>query len=252
MTDKKKRKRRKRSRIGYYLYAVTALILMLAIIALSTLLLFHVQKMEVKGTKYTDSNEILRWVQEDQYVVNSIYACVKFKMGDYEKPIYLEDVKMRMKAPWSLVVEVKEKEIVGGILLGSAYAYFDADGLLMLTSTEILENILIIEGVEAESTGLYERLSVDNDKIFQYTVNLSEELEESPLEPDRIVWEDNGMNLYFGEVRVQLGRTDFGEKLLQLPPVLKELEGKRGVLHMEYYNEMSTNITFEKEVEQNP
>lgn len=252
MTEKKKRKRRKRSRFGYYLYAVTALALMLAIIVLSTLLLFHVQKMEVKGTKYTDSNEILRWVQEDQYVVNSIYACVKFKMGDYEKPIYLEDVKVRMKAPWSLVVEVKEKEIVGGIISENAYAYFDSEGLLMLKSAEILEDIPIVEGVEAQSTELYEKLSVDNDKIFQYTVKLSEELEKSQLEPDRIVWGDNGMNIYFGEVRVQLGKSDFGEKLLQLPPVLKELEGKSGVLHMEYYNEMNTNITFEKEVEENP
>ena len=50
---------------------------------------------------------------------------------------------------------------------------------------------------------------------------------------------------------VRLGRSRFDEKVVQLSPILEKLEGKTGVLDMEYYNEASSNISFKEEVTQN-
>ena len=41
--------------------------------------------------------------------------------------------------------------------------------------------------------------------------------------------------------------TNFDDKLLQLPPILAELEGQNGVLHLEHFSDVSAGISFEKE-----
>lgn len=246
MGEKKKRRRRKKSKFGYYLYAVVVLILTIAILVLSILLLFHVQKIEVTGTKYSNKNAIIRWVRKDPHVSNSVYACIKLNGDDYEIPVYLEDISVHMAAPWSLRVEVKEKEIVGGIIADGTYVYFDEEGLVMEKSTTLIEDVPIIEDLEAENAEQYEVLKVENEKVFQYIVSLKEALKTQQMKPDRIMWDGDGMNICFAEVCVQLGKTGFDEKLVQLPPILAELEGKSGVLHLEHYNETNTNVSFEE------
>ena len=55
------------------------------------------------------------------------------------------------------------------------------------------------------------------------------------------------MNLYFGDICVCLGKINFEEKLVELPPVLEALEGKKGKLHLEHFGEMSKNFSFVEE-----
>lgn len=220
------------------------MILTLAIIVLSTIILFHVQKTEIHGNKYADSNKIMEWVKEDPYVSNSLYALVKFKTDSYEMPVYLKDVDVSLKAPWILNVEVKEKEIVAYTQANGEDIYFDEEGLVLLKTHEILEGIPHIEGLEVKDVKQYEQLSVQNEKVFVYIMNVTKEIKNNNLSPDRIVWESDSMDLYFGDVCVKLGKVRYDEKLRQLPPILEKLEGKKGTLHLEHYNETSTNISF--------
>ena len=87
---------------------------------------------------------------------------------------------------------------------------------------------------------IFSNIQLSNSRI-------SEEVRKEELAPDRLVWEDDSMNLYFGEICVQLGKLNFDEKLIQLPPILEKLEGKKGILHLEHYNEMSSSISFVEE-----
>lgn len=241
--------RKKKSRFGYYLYAVVALVLTIANITIAGFLLFYVQKIEISGNTYSKSSDILKWIKEDPYVANSLYAFVKFKAGAYEEPVYLEKVTVGLSAPWALDVKVKEKQIIGGISEENEYVYFDREGLVLSKGAEKMEGIPFIEGLEAERTELYQKLSVQDQKVFSYIVSIQEELQKQKLHPDRISWEENSMNLYFEGVCVRFGKSRFDEKMIQLPPILEKLEGKKGVLHLEYYNQTSKNISFEQSVE---
>lgn len=249
--EEKPKKKKKKSKIGYYLYAVVVLILTIAIFVVSTLILFHVQKIEVKGTNYSEKNEIIKWVQEDKYTSNALYALCKFQWGNNEIPPYLEKVQVGLSAPWILKVTVTEKKILGCTATNDGYVYFDKEGLVVWKSMEKMEEIPWIEGLNIETSELYQKLPVDEEKVFSYLQELMKEIDENKLNPDRIVWEDNSMNLYFGNVCVRLGRSRFDEKAIQLPPILEKLEGKKGVLDMEYYNEASPNISFKEEVAEN-
>lgn len=246
----KKKRKKKKSKVGYYLYAVVVLILTIAILVVSTLILFHVQKIEVKGTNYSKKNDIIKWVQEDQYTSNALYALCKFKLGSNKIPPYLEKVQVGLSAPWALKVTVKEKTRIGCVATDEGYAYFDKEGMVLWEKAEKIEEIPLLEGLDVETSELYEKLPVDEEEVFSYFVELTKEMKKHKLNPERIVWEENSMNLYFGNVCVRLGRSRFDEKAIQLPPILEKLEGKKGVLDMEYYNEASPNISFKEEVAQ--
>ena len=247
----RKKRKKKKSKIGYYLYAVVVLLLAVAIIVVSTLILFHVQKIDVKGTQYSEKNEVLEWVRKDKYTSNALYALWKFNSGSYKIPPYLEKVEVGLSAPWALKVKVTEKKMIGCIVSDNEYIYFDKEGLVLLKSAEKMDGIPMIEGLEVGTIEQYKKLSVDNENVFSYIVELTKEIKKNNLEPDRIVWEDNSMELYFENVCARLGRSRFDEKVVQLSPILEKLEGKTGVLDMEYYNEASSNISFKEEVTQN-
>ena len=247
---KQKKRRKKKSKFGYYLYAVTVLLLTIINITLAALLLTQVQGIEVKGTKYSQESDIVAWIEEDPLTINSLYTLWKYRFGHYTLPVYLEDVDVSLAAPWKVKVKVQEKQMIGCILLESSYVYFDAEGLVLRTGSDYDAEIPLIEGLKVKEAELFEYLDVENSKVFSYIVNVTEEIGETDLHPERLVWEDDSMNLYFESVCVKLGKSNFEEKILQLPPILEELVEKRGTLHMEHYTEDTTSISFEKSVEE--
>lgn len=243
------KKRKKKSKFGYYLYAVVILVLTVVNITLAALLITHVQKMNVSGNELSTKSEIVAWIKKDPLTVNSLYTYWKFKAGAYEKPIFLEDVQVSLKAPWEVQVDVKEKSIIGCVEEDGTFVYFDEEGLVLNKTNEYGGNIPLIEGLEVQDVQQFEYLKTDNEKVFAYIVNATKEIEKHELLPDRIVWEEDSMDLWFGEICVKLGKTGFDEKVIHLPPILEELEEreeKKGILHMEHYTPDSKNISFEK------
>lgn len=247
--ERSTKRRKKKRKFGYYLYAVVVLLLTITNITLATWLLTYVQSIHVVGNVNSGKQEIIDWVKEDPMTVNSLYTLWKFKSGAYKLPVYLEDVEVSLKAPWKVQVDVKEKQVIGCVLDGKACVYFDSEGLVLKKATQYEEGIPLIEGIQVEQTGLFEYLKVDNEKVFSYIVNITDGIGKNELSPDRIVWEDDSMNLYFETICVKLGKSSFEDKLIQLPPLLENLEGKTGILDLEHYTKGST-ISFEENTEE--
>lgn len=240
------KKRRRKKGFGYYLYAVVSLTLFVAILVLSVLLLFHVQEMQVVGNSYVEENQILNFVWEDPNTSNSLYTLWKFKSGSYHKPEYVEAIDVSLKAPWKVQLTVTEKKLIGCMVAEGEYNYFDREGMVLLKSPELLEDIPMIEGLGSNAVELYEKIPVENEKVFSYILQLTEEFEKQELSPDRILWEEDSMNVYFENVCVQFGKNGFEEKVLQVSAILPKLEGKKGVLHLEHYSQTSASISFEE------
>ena len=243
--ERARRRSRKKSRFGYYLYAVTVFLLTIINISLAIWLLTYVQNIQVKGNVNSEKSEVVEWMQEDPMTINSLYTVWKFKTGAYKLPVYLEDADVRLQAPWKVEVTVREKEVIGCVIHEDEYVYFDAEGLVLKEDYELMEGVPLIEGLEVESAGRFSYLKVKNEKVFSYIVNLTKEIEKKELKPNRIQWMEESMDLYFGDICVKLGRNNYEVKLAEIPPILEKLEGKKGVLHMEYYEKGST-ISFKE------
>ncbi|MGC4019387.1 MAG: FtsQ-type POTRA domain-containing protein [Muricomes sp.] len=240
---------RKKKRQGVFLGLLT-FILGIAIIVFAFVLLFHVQKIEVKGNKYCTQNDIIAWLKKDKYTTNSVYLWWKYNRGEPEQLPIVESSRIVMKAPWKVQVVVKEKEITGYMDYNGQYLYFDKEGTAVLITADKLDGAAYVEGmdVEASKVKLGEVIPVSDKKVFQGIVELSQLLAKYELTPDNISSKKGELNLYFGKVEVLLGKDNYEERIAQIPPILQKLSerypGSQGTLHLENYNISDETIRF--------
>ena len=105
-----------------------------------------------------------------------------------------------------------------------------------------------VTGVKFDHVVLYEPLPVEDMSIFQQILSITQMLSKYEITADKIYFnESDSVTLYFGDVRVRLGSSDYEEKVMRLPYILPRLEGESGVLKLENYTEESGNITFERD-----
>lgn len=241
-----RRKRKKKKKKSHFFYRLAVTFLGLAILGLLIVILFKVEKIEVTGNNYCTNRQIRDMVQNDKYSVNALYIFGKYMADKGEVLPCLDSVKVTLKAPWHVKVEVKEKTIVGCMAEGEEKIYFDKEGLVVYKSSEVMEELPTIEGLEVKNTKLYQQMKSDDPDIFEGILEASRELKKYEIMPERIVCKDGNIYLYIENVCVSLGNTVSAEKIAQITPIMEKLGRQKGTLHMENYSGNRETITFEK------
>lgn len=241
-----KKKRRKKKGFGYYLYAIVSLLLLIVNITLASILLFHVQGIEVTGNTYSNKEELLSVLEEDPNTSNALYLLWKVNSGSYHKPFYLEKVRAKLEAPWKVELAVTERALMGCAASKQGYVFFDEEGYVLKMDYEMIDDIPVIEGIDVSKAELYTKLEGDYEHLFRSVSQLTAQLRKMELNPDRIVWEDDSLNVYFAKVCVRFGKSSYEEKVLQYTAIMDKLEGEDGILHLEHYGDTNKSISFEK------
>ena len=236
---------KKQKKMGRTIYALTVLILGLLIIVMSVLLLFHVQTIEVSGNKYVNSSEIGESIQKNSRTKNSLYLLGKNLLGKIEYPKAVVSAKIRLKTPWSIKVEVKEKKIMAYAVVDDEYVYFDEQGIVLCKSAILMEGIPCIEGISANAE-LYKKLPIEEKRLFSNIDTMLTSLDKWKIKPERIVSAGADLTIYTGKICITLGSGRMEEKVSQLSPILKKLEGKTGTLDLRHYGEVTETITFKE------
>lgn len=238
---------RRRKKKGHRLYAFFVIMFGLVIICLSVLVLFYVQKIEVKGNEYVRDSEIAETVQNDRFSINTIYIWAKYKLGYGKQLPCVEEMKVSIRLPWVLKVEVKERPIVGCFAYGEKeYAYFGREGMIVKKGGTYEKAVPCVEGIDMEDPKLYKPIKSKNSKLFGEILEASQELEKYKLSAGKIVCQGENIYVYMGKVCVSLGTNVTAEKIAQIPPILEKLGDKEGTLHLENYYEGNGTITFKK------
>lgn len=241
------RQRRKRKKRKQRLYRFLVLILTIAILILVALILFRIQKINVKGNEYTPDKEIIQMIQSDKYSVNSLYVLGKYRLGKGKVLPCLESVHVSLSSPWILEVSVKEKAVAGYLKNGGENLCFDKEGLVVAAGTQKIEGVPLVEGIQAERMELYQKLGGKNTKIYGEIYETASALEKYDLVPEKIVCKDDRVYLYIKNVCISLGSSVTSEKIAQIPPIMDKLGDRAGTLHLENYVEGTETVTFERE-----
>ncbi len=247
MEEIMQRSRARTPRRRFGIYACFVMLLAIAILCMGFWLLFYIQKIEVKGNVYSDQEEVVAWMIDDEWSYNSVYTLIKWRFLECELPKNIEKISVVMMNPWSLVVNVTDKEPVGGIAVDDYYMYCDAYGLVILQTDTLLEDIPLINGMEISDATLYEELEVGDVDIFSSVLEVMKIVEVQGLTPDEISYQSEdgeGVILIYGEITVLLGTENFDERIAQVEPMLQELIGEAGVLHLENYTDTNTRSSF--------
>ena len=233
--------------IRFLVAAVLAIFLAAALLLAVTI--FKIRDIEVTGNSFYSSQEIIDKVVIDNYTSNSLFLYLKYQYMDTEEIPFVDKIEVSLVSPGRVKLRVYEKSIVGYVSYMGANLYFDKDGIVVESSSEVTEGIPCISGLKFDSLVLYQKLNVADDSVFERILNITQLVKKYELSPDRIEFGNNqALTLYFEEMRVALGNSgSLDEKVGRLHELYPDLEGRTGVLRMENYTEDSKFISFERD-----
>ena len=234
-------KNRKALILGFVLF-------LLALMIITILLFFHIQRIEVRGNEYLASEEVISWIREDKYASNSLYAWNKYSSGRGELHPNIEAVEVEIKNPWTIAVDVYEKKMVGFLQKDDQYVFFGRDGSVLKVDHEFREDVPLVEGLIIEEAKSHEQLKVENEGIFKVILEVSQIAAKNGLTPTRIMIEGENVYMYIGAVCVNVGTENLERRIMQIPPIMEKLGEERGLLHLENYRDSGDNIPFQREV----
>lgn len=247
---KKKKRKKKNNRRMKVLAAVLCVIAVLVLLGYFAVGVCKLKQIVVTGNQYCAEQEILDWIAEGKYSDNSLYVFWKYNQKDLKQLPAIESTSVKLKSPWKVQVQVKEKTFHGRIDYEGEFLYFDKDGMAALKTADVIEGVPYIEGMEVdlEKLKIGTVLPVTDSEVFDKISEITALLTEYELTPDKISCEESEMTVHFGGIRVMLGSSGFADKLAQVPPILAKMSelyaDQTGVLHLENYEISDSSIRF--------
>lgn len=243
-----KKKKKKKKEVGRYF-----LILGIAVLVLCVFFLimerYTVKTITVEGNIHYTNDEIVNMVMKNRLDRNSLYLSLKYRKKGIEGIPFIEKMSVNILAPDTIKIIVYEKAVAGYIEYLGKYMYFDKDGIIVETSDVKTEGIPQITGLRFDYVVLHESLPIEKQEIFQSILDITQLLTKYEIPVDKIYFDKNDqMTLYFKNIRVRLGNiSNIDDKIIRLKAILPELEGEKGILRMENYEEGMKNITFNRD-----
>ena len=244
------KEKRKKQRLFKKLLIALLVFMILVVIAVFVIInVFVVKNVKVEGNKLYDQQLITETVLNDEYSWNSLYVLLKYTFIDTKEVPFIDEMEVKLLDPQTLKIKVYEKGMLGYLYIPTIgeNAYFDKDGFVVETSTRIIEDVPRIEGISCDEVVLYEKLPINAQKLREM-LTLSQALKREGLEPDVIHFGlEHSPVVYYDTTEVWFGSIEtLTQKVTRLTEILPNLEGIKGVLHMEEWAEESANIIFEK------
>ena len=241
---RKKRRRKKRRKVFF------AVLLLIGLSALAVWKVFVVKDVIVEGNEHYSDKQIEQIIGEDENSWNSLYVLLKYRFLDVEDVPFVDSIEVSLQNPRTLKVHVYEKGVLGYIFISAIgqNAYFDSDGFVVETSTEKIENIPQVEGIECDKVVLYEKLPIEDEKVLKSLLAATQALKKNEVVPEKIYFDEHkDISLRYGGIQVVLGDSqNLTQKILRLPYILPQLSGKTGTLHVENWSENTKDIIFQE------
>ena len=249
---KEERRRKKRRKIGLYILLI--LILLIAAGVFTVMNVFTVENVVVEGNELYSSTQIENMVLNDEYSWNSLYVDLKYRFVDIGEVPFVDTMEVSLDNPHTVHIKVYEKGMLGYLYINSIgqNAYFNKDGFVVETSTEVIDGVPKITGISCEEVVLYEKLQLENSDILRDLLNLTQTLKKYNLLPDEIQYDSNMEPvLYYGTIQVKIGSEDnLSQKVVRLSIILPQLDGLSGTLHLETWTPETTDIIWDRAEEQ--
>jgi cell division protein FtsQ len=234
------------------LYTIAAILLTIAIIggvAYKYIIdNYTVTNIYVTGNTHYSNDEIIEMVLGDRDEHNSLFLSMEYRNKSIENIPFIEKVDVDIVSKNTVRINVYEKAVAGYISHLGRYMYFDRDGIVVESSFETSDDVPEVMGLSFDYIIMYEKLPIENEKVFEEVLDITQLLSKYNLRADKIFFDSEyNVYLYFSGVEVSLGTSDFiDEKIIQLQYILPKLEGKNGILEMKDFDEGTKNITFEE------
>lgn len=210
---------------------------------------YKVVNVYVEGNVHYTDDEIKALVMTGDYGDNSLYLSHKYKNKEIKNIPFVETITVSILSKDTIKISVYEKALAGYIEYLGRYIYFDKDGIVVEASTMRTEGIPEVVGIDFDYEILYEKLPAKDPDLFLKVLNITKLMEKYGVFAEKIYFSDFGeITLYKDDITIKLGKDkDIDIKIMNLNAILSKLEGMKGTLRMENYDETTKRTSFEKD-----
>ncbi|MDD6073722.1 MAG: cell division protein FtsQ [Clostridium sp.] len=231
---------RRKSSNGTFLAAGILLVAVL----LSVMLAFvRIQTVEVSGNAKYTAEEIEKTVFDTKISRNSVFCYLQYRFRPHKSIPFVEDYKIVFRSPVKVEIIVYEKSVVGYVSYMNSMMYFDKDGIIVESTSEALPGIPKITGLSFGHIVLHRPLPVEDSRIFDEILNLTQVLAVNEISADEIRFsESREATLRMGGLSVELGdNSNMNGKLSELKDILRDYPELEGTLYLDTYDDSNSN-----------
>lgn len=212
---------------------------------------FKIKTINISGSDKYTYDELYQYIFADRNDENIILFNFTNKRNEMPQIPFIAQVDIDVVGTDRLDITVYDKSLIGYVVYKGTNMYFDKDGVVVESSSQVVPDVMEIRGLDYDSIVLYQELEVGDKSVFKNLQDVTQYLDKYSIMPEAIVVDDSGkMDLLLGEVTVKLGNNDYNmsSKIYELSCMMVHLKGRKGVLHLEDYVDGTENVTFiEKE-----
>ncbi len=245
-------KRRKfvKRRAGKFL-RVSIVVLFMALLVCGALLYlkesYDIKNVLVEGNTHYTKDEIEEFVLDEKFLNNSLLVSANYKNKEITGIPFIETIDVSIVSKDTVKITVHEKALAGFIEYLGNYIYFDKDGIVVESSNIKTEGVPEVVGIEFDYVILYEPLPATDEELFKKVLNITKLMTKYDVYCEKMYFADNGeIRLFKDDITVNLGKDDnLDVKIMNLKSILDKLDGKKGTLKMENYDETTKRVSFE-------
>lgn len=204
---------------------------------------FRLETVSFEGlTRYTEEQFRERLESNFFMTITPIFA-ISDRIEQKEIP-FIEAYEIFYVDENTARVIVHEKRIIGCVLIMGRYMYFDKDGIVVESSTERIEGIPMITGLEFQEIALYKKLQIQKQGLYNTILQLTKLIEKNALFVQEISFDSNyEVTLFCDGIVVELGKKEnYDETLNALQGILQKVQTRTGSLDMRNYSQDNEDV----------
>ncbi len=198
--------------------------------------------------KYTDE-ELSEYLFPTKKSANPFVFWFTSRFKDHVEIPFIEEYDVELDGLSHFNVTFYEKSLVGYIEYMGSYKYFDKDGIVVESSSRLIEGVPFVTGIDVDYIVLHSKLPVEDDKVFDLLLDITQLLNKYEIDVEKIlISKDLEIRLYLEKIRVELGdKKDLSEKIMDLKDILPNLSDVSGVLDMKILDVNGNGYTLKKD-----
>ncbi|MBR6403641.1 MAG: hypothetical protein IKS48_09690 [Eubacterium sp.] len=214
--------------------------------AVAYLSTFSVANVEVNGCVMSSEDEVRKAVMDNAYISNTLVLYLQNKIKPVKDIPFVAKMDVEYVDKNKISVDVYEKSVAGCIEYMESYVYFDKDGIVLETAKVRYDKVPNIKGLTVKSWELGKELPVENKKRFDTILNITQLVDKYDLDIRGIEFTVDGeVVLRHDNIEIELGEgQNLPIQLMNLGSILKELEGKSGILYMKEFDSENSTASF--------
>ncbi|MBE5931983.1 MAG: hypothetical protein E7263_01000 [Lachnospiraceae bacterium] len=227
-------------------YKIALALVVVALGVVAYLNSFKLEEVKVSECEYADEELIATMVKDEAFADNTLALYLKCKLSPIDGIQFVNKIEIDYLSKNTVSVTVYEKALAGCVEYMNSYIYFDKDGIVLESSSEMVEGVPFIKGLEFDRWEVGKKLPIEDERKFKAILNVTQLIEKYELDIDGIKFTaSNELVLTHDKITIELGEGEYLEiQMMNLGSILEGLKGKEGTLNMKDFDSDEATASF--------